>query len=59
MHFNVANRKIHFWASFVAGLPLLVVSDVHTSDFAEEDSLTRGSRFVETLRRHEVPVPEE
>jgi hypothetical protein len=25
VHFNVANRKIHFWASFVAGLPLLVI----------------------------------
>jgi Xaa-Pro aminopeptidase len=34
-----------------AGLPLLVVSDVHTTDFAEEDSLTRGARFVEMLRR--------
>jgi Xaa-Pro aminopeptidase len=32
-------------------LPLYVVSDVHTTDFAEEDSLTRGARFVETLRR--------
>ena len=25
MHFNVANRKVHFWASFVAGLPILVI----------------------------------
>lgn len=25
VHFNVANRKVHFWASFVAGLPLLVI----------------------------------
>jgi Xaa-Pro aminopeptidase len=32
-------------------LPLYRVSDVHTADFAEEDSLTRGARFVETLRR--------
>ncbi len=25
MHFNVANRKIHHWASFAAGLPLLII----------------------------------
>lgn len=25
MHFNVANRKVHYWASFIAALPLLVI----------------------------------
>lgn len=25
MHFNVANRKVHFWASFIAAVPLLVM----------------------------------
>ena len=25
MHFNVANRKIHYWASFAAALPILVI----------------------------------
>lgn len=25
MHFNVANRKVHFWASFVAAIPVLVI----------------------------------
>jgi Xaa-Pro aminopeptidase len=34
-----------------SGLPLYVVGDVHTADFARQDSLTRGSRFVELLRR--------
>ena len=34
-----------------AGLPLHVVGDVHTGDFADADSLTRGARFVEALRR--------
>jgi Xaa-Pro aminopeptidase len=33
-----------------AGLPLYVVSDVHTGDYAEVDSLTRGSSFVRSLR---------
>lgn len=32
------------------GLPLYLVSDAHTTDFAEEDSLTRGSAFVRALR---------
>ncbi|MFL5538729.1 MAG: aminopeptidase P N-terminal domain-containing protein [Longimicrobiaceae bacterium] len=34
-----------------AGLPLYTVSDVHTTDFTAEDSLTRGSSFVAALRR--------
>ena len=25
MHFNVVNRKVHFWASFLASVPLLVI----------------------------------
>lgn len=25
MHFNVANRKVHHWASFIVALPLLVI----------------------------------
>ncbi|HJR59810.1 MAG TPA: PepSY domain-containing protein [Vicinamibacterales bacterium] len=25
MHFNVANRKVHYWAAFSAALPLLVI----------------------------------
>jgi hypothetical protein len=25
VHFNVANRKVHYWASFAAALPLLVI----------------------------------
>lgn len=25
MHFNVANRKIHFWAGFIAAIPVLVI----------------------------------
>lgn len=25
MHFNVANRKVHFWASFIAAIPVLVI----------------------------------
>lgn len=32
-----------------AGLPLFVVSDVHTDDFARADSLTRGSSLVARL----------
>ncbi len=38
-------------SALAAGLPLYVVSDVHTTDFARADSLTRGARFVEALRR--------
>ncbi|HEX6750116.1 MAG TPA: Xaa-Pro aminopeptidase [Longimicrobium sp.] len=34
-----------------AGLPVYLVSDVHTTDFAPADSLTRGSHFAEMLRR--------
>lgn len=36
-------------SALAAGLPLYVVSDVHTTDFARADSLTRGARFVEAL----------
>ena len=25
MHFNVLNRKVHFWASFIAAVPVLVI----------------------------------
>lgn len=25
MHFNVANRKVHYWASFIAAVPILVI----------------------------------
>jgi len=25
VHYNVANRRVHFWAAFIAGLPLLVI----------------------------------
>lgn len=25
MHFNVANRKVHYWASFMAATPLLII----------------------------------
>lgn len=25
MHFNVLNRKIHYWASFIAAIPVLVI----------------------------------
>lgn len=25
MHFNVANRKVHYWASFIAAVPVLVI----------------------------------
>ena len=32
------------------GLPFYVVTDTHMSDFAAEDSLTRGARFVAQLR---------
>lgn len=32
------------------GLPLYVVSDVQSTDYARADSLTRGARFVEALR---------
>jgi Xaa-Pro aminopeptidase len=34
-----------------AGLPLYVVRDVHAAENTRADSLTRGARFVETLRR--------
>ncbi|HET7460483.1 MAG TPA: aminopeptidase P N-terminal domain-containing protein [Longimicrobium sp.] len=34
-----------------AGLPLYVVSDVHTADFAPADSLTRGASLVARLTR--------
>ncbi len=34
-----------------AGLPFYVIPDVQTSDYAEEDSLTRGSRFLARLRQ--------
>lgn len=33
-----------------AGLPFYVVPDVRTADYAEEDSLTRGGRFLAQLR---------
>ena len=33
-----------------SGLPFYVVPDTHMSDFAAEDSLTRGARFVAHLR---------
>src|SRR5262249_53079949 len=39
-----------------AGVPLYVVGDVHTADFAQADSLTRGARFVEWLRREHPGV---
>jgi len=39
-----------------AGLPLYVVSDVHTNDFAAADSLRRGARFVELLARDHPAV---
>ncbi|HYH82819.1 MAG TPA: aminopeptidase P N-terminal domain-containing protein [Longimicrobium sp.] len=38
-------------SAVASGLRLYVVSDVHTTDFVQEDSLTRGARFVEALRR--------
>ena len=25
MHFNVANRKVHYWASFIAAVPVLII----------------------------------
>ena len=25
MHFNILNRKVHYWASFIAAIPLLVM----------------------------------
>jgi hypothetical protein len=34
-----------------AGLPLHVVSDVQSTDYAEADTLTRGARLVADLRR--------
>ena len=33
-----------------AGFPFYVVPDVQTADYAEEDSLTRGARFLAQLR---------
>jgi Xaa-Pro aminopeptidase len=33
-----------------SGLPFYVVTDYHNGDFAAEDSLTRGSRFLQQLR---------
>jgi Xaa-Pro aminopeptidase len=32
------------------GLPFYVIPDVQTADYAEEDSLTRGARFLSRLR---------
>ena len=32
------------------GLPFYVIPDVQTADYAEEDSLTRGARFMSRLR---------
>jgi Xaa-Pro aminopeptidase len=32
------------------GLPFYVIPDVQTADYAEEDSLTRGTRFLSRLR---------
>jgi Xaa-Pro aminopeptidase len=37
--------------SLLGSLPLFVVSDVHSLDYARVDTLTRGARFVELLRR--------
>ncbi len=34
-----------------SGLPLYVVPDVQTADYADEDSLTRGARFLQDVRR--------
>ena len=36
-----------------SGLPLYVVPDVETADYAEEDSLTRGARFLQDVRHGE------
>ena len=33
------------------GLPFYVIPDVQTADYAEEDSLTRGGRFLAQLRQ--------
>ena len=33
-----------------SGLPLYAVPDVQTADYAEEDSLTRGARFLQDVR---------
>jgi Xaa-Pro aminopeptidase len=33
-----------------AGLPFYVIPDVQTADYAEQDSLTRGARFLAQLR---------
>jgi len=38
-------------SAIAAGLPLYVVGDVHTDDFARADSLTRGRWFVDALQR--------
>ena len=32
------------------GLPVYIIPDVETADYAEEDSLTRGARFLAKLR---------
>jgi Xaa-Pro aminopeptidase len=52
---GIAGRDIaHFQGAAdslaASGLPFYVIPDVQTADYASEDSLTRGSRFLARLR---------
>jgi Xaa-Pro aminopeptidase len=41
-----------------AGLKFYVVSDVQTTDYAAEDSLTRGAKFMDWMRGRRAVVPQ-
>ncbi|MFL5502880.1 MAG: aminopeptidase P N-terminal domain-containing protein [Gemmatimonadaceae bacterium] len=47
---DIATLKAVVDSLATAGLPFYIVPDTHMSDFAAEDSLSRGSRFVLRLR---------
>ncbi|HKH94355.1 MAG TPA: aminopeptidase P N-terminal domain-containing protein [Gemmatimonadaceae bacterium] len=47
---DIAGFRASVDSLVAAGLPVYVVPDVHMADFAEQDSLSRGSRLVAQLR---------
>ena len=48
---DIAQLRAALDSFTAAGLPLYVVSDAQTSDYAAQDSLTRGARFLSQVRR--------
>jgi Xaa-Pro aminopeptidase len=50
----LANLRAAVDSLAASGLPVYVVRDVHTSDYAQADSLSRGSSFAAALRTKPV-----